>query len=296
MGFQNLHNFKIPFFILLFKIYIMTISANFLIVLLVSISTTLHTPMYFFLSHLSLCDMLFSTSIIPKMLHIVLEEGGTISLNACFIQIQIFGSCCIAECYLLTVMSYDRYVAICNPLLYSSIVDVKLCTRLVIISWMLGFLFALIACVLVGSLDFCNHNIIDHFFCDFIPVLELSCSDTSIAEMESLLVTPFILLFPFLFVFVTYVHIFFTIFGISSTTGRQKTFSTCGSHLTVVSLFYGTLLSIYYSPSRGYVLNINKFVSLFYTVFTPLFNPIIYSLRNKEIRKACYICLRVKQI
>ncbi|KAM8972589.1 olfactory receptor 6F1-like [Pelodytes ibericus] len=289
LGFQNLHNFKIPFFILLLTMYIMTISGNLIIVLLVSTSPILSPPMYFFLGHLSLCDAFLTTNIVPKMLHVILEDRTRISLFGCLTQFQIFGCCCTAECYILTAMSYDRYLAICKPLHYSSIMDSTLRLCLVIWSWLLGFIFALITRILINGLQFCKHKIIDHFFCDFLPILALSCTDTTVVEMEAFMVTPFILLFPFLFVIVTYVYIFCTILGISSTTGRQKTFSTCSSHLAVVCVFYGTLISIYLSPSKGYSLNINKFTSLFYTMVTPLFNPVIYSLRNQEIQKALHL-------
>ncbi|KAM8972591.1 olfactory receptor 11A1-like [Pelodytes ibericus] len=286
LGFQNLHSFKIPFFLLLLTIYVMTICGNFFIVLLVSTSPTLQTPMYFFLSHLSSCDAILTTTIAPYMLHVILEEGSMISLFCCLTQFEIFSWCAATESYLLAVMSYDRYLAICRPLHYSSIMGFRLRLNFVFWCWFLGFFFSLIIRVLVDDLQFCNHNLMDHFFCDLPQILELSCSDTSVVDLEKLVVTPFLLLLPFGFVIYTYIHIFFIIFGIFSNTGRQKTFSTCSSHLTVVCVYYSTLIGIYVSPSRGFVLNINKFTSLLYTMGTPLFNPVIYSLRNQEIRKA----------
>ncbi|XP_063302534.1 olfactory receptor 5P66-like [Pelobates fuscus] len=292
LGFQNLHSLKIPLFILLLAIYIITISGNVIIVLLVSITGLKNSPMYFFLGHLSICDILFITVIVPNMLKVILEDGCKISHFGCLTQLQISECCGAAECYILTIMSYDRYLAICNPLFYSSIMVYKLCFSLVICSWLLSFLLALITCILIDGLQFCNYSMLDHFFCDVLPLLELSCSDTSLVKMEIFMVIPFIAVCPFVFIIVTYVYIFVTILGISSTTGRQKAFSTCSSHLTVVCLFYGTLIIVYLSPSRGHTLNINKFTSLFYTVVTPLLNPIIYSLRNQEIRKSITIFFR----
>ncbi|XP_053319901.1 olfactory receptor 11A1-like [Spea bombifrons] len=290
VGFRNLHGFKIPFFILLLVIYTMTATGNLLIILLISTSRLRLSPMYFFLSHLSFCDFLFTTNIVPKMMQVTFFEGGVISYPGCLVQFYMFGSCTAAECYLLSVMSYDRYLAICHPLRYVAIMD-RLCLHLVSWSWLLAFVFVLITLLLLCRLDFCNANIIDHFYCDLSPLLILSCSDTSAVEMETLILTNFIVLLPFVFVIVTYICIFITILGISSSMGRQKAFSTCSSHLAVVCSYYGSLISIYSAPSEGQSLTVNKVLSLLYTVVTPLFNPIIYSLRNQEIRKRAEIRL-----
>ncbi|XP_075061807.1 olfactory receptor 5P68-like [Mixophyes fleayi] len=284
-GFQDLQSYRIILFIFILLIYIMTVSGNLLIVTLVSTSHLTQSPMYFFLCHLSLCDFLFSTNIVPNMMHVTLEGGNTISYSGCITQFYIFASCTATECYLLTVMSFDRFIAICVPLRYTSIMDHTLCLHLVIWSWLLGFLFVLITVFLICQLQFCNDMTIDHFYCDFIPMLELSCSDTSSVVLETFFFANVIVLLPFLSVIGSYISIFITIMGISSTIRRRKTFSTCSSHLTIVCSYYGSLLSIYLIPSGGHSNNINKSLSLLYILGTPLLNPIIYSLRNKEIQK-----------
>ncbi|XP_075433860.1 olfactory receptor 11A1-like [Ascaphus truei] len=271
---------------LLLMVYIVTVTGNFLIIGLVTSSQQLHFPMYYFLSHLSLSDILLITNIVPQMLKVILEEGATIPLASCIIQFFINGASASTECFLLTVMSYDRYLAICNPLHYSSIMGTRLCNTLAILCWMLGFMLLLIVTWLVCELHLCGPNVIDHFFCEFDPLLELSCSDTSIVEIAVFVLTIPILLFPFVFVLLTYVYISLTILRIPSTTGKQKAFSTCSSHLAVVCVYYGTLIAKYMVPSRGHLQTLNKVLSILCTVLTPLFNPIIYSLRNREMRAA----------
>ncbi|XP_075434289.1 olfactory receptor 6B1-like [Ascaphus truei] len=286
LGFQTLHNFKILLFTLFLMTYIMTISSNLLIIALVSANHQLHSPMYLFLAHLSLSDIMFASVIVPNMLRLIWGQGGTMSVVGCICQLHFFASSVATECFLLTVMSYDRYLAICHPLRYTTIMNFKLCLQLAIWSWLLGFVVTLILIIPVSQLQFCGPNVIDHFFCDFAPLLKHSCYDTSFIEIESFVLTFPVALFPFVFIIVTYVCIFLTILRISSTTGRQKAFSTCSSHLTVVCTYYGTLIIIYVFPSRGHTFTINKVLSLLYTVVTPFFNPLIYSLRNKEIGAA----------
>ncbi|XP_072259294.1 olfactory receptor 11L1-like [Pyxicephalus adspersus] len=192
----------------------------------------------------------------------------------------------ITGCFLLSVMSYDRYLAICNPLRYSSIMDMMSCVNLSVWPWLLGFTLNLLAVLPVSEFDFCVDNIIDHFYCDLFPLQKLSCSDTSFVELEVFVFSLPIFILPCGFIIVTYVYIFHMIFKIPSTTGKQKAFSACSSHIFVVGTFYGTLIAKYMIPSKGHSLLINKIVSLLHTVFTPLFNPIIYSLRNQDIRTA----------
>ncbi|XP_077329910.1 olfactory receptor 5AS1-like [Lithobates pipiens] len=259
---------------------------NILILALVSTTLSLQSPMYFFLSHLSLCDIMISTNVGPKTLQVILTGRCNISFVSCEIQLYVFGASALIECCLLTVMSYDRYLAICNPLHYSIIMKHRLPQFLATLCWVAGFLLALITEILVVELDFCGPNTIDHFFCDLAPLLSLSCSDTKQVEIQVSITVIGIVMSQLFFVIVTYICIFTSILQISSIASRQKVFSTCSSHLTVVSTYYGTLITLYVAPSRGYSLNLNKLLSLFNTIITPLFNPIIYTLRNKEIRIA----------
>ncbi|MEE6505987.1 hypothetical protein FKM82_007442 [Ascaphus truei] len=296
LGFPAVHNFKILLFLVFLLLYIFTLAGNFLIIALVSTSHHLHTPMYFFLSHLSLSDILMTTDIVPNMLYVIMAEGGVISLIGCITQYFIFSVSVGAECFLLTVMSYDRYLAICNPLRYSAIMDFKLCCQMIFWCWFSAFVASLCMAIMVSSFQLCNPNVIDHFFCDLTPLLEHSCSNRFIVDtVLSFLGIPCVIL-PFIFIIATYVCISLTILRISSTTGRQKAFSTCSSHLAVVCTYYGTLFAKYVVPSKGQSLNVKKITSLLYTVATPFLNPIIYTLRNKEIQAALckYISIRVQ--
>ncbi|XP_053544800.1 olfactory receptor 502-like [Bombina bombina] len=294
LGFGNLQNYKTLFICLLIIIYMLTLVGNLLLIMLVSASKDLHSPMYFFLTQLSCSDILFATNIVPNLLHVIALERGTISYSACFSQFFFYGLSATTECFLLTVMSYDRYLAICNPLRYLSIMDVKYCLHLISWSWVTGFAVTLTIVTLVCSLTFCGPNIIDHFFCDFSPLLKLSCSNTQVVAITNLVLATPITLLLFNLVVISYIYIFLAILRIPSTTGRQKTFSTCSSHLAVVCTYYGTLFTIYGIPSGEHSLDINKALSLLYTVGTPFLNPIIYSLRNKQIKEALkrYIYLR----
>ncbi|XP_068129397.1 olfactory receptor 5G9-like [Hyperolius riggenbachi] len=291
LGFEDLHNFKYFVFSLFLVIYLVTMAGNVLIIVLVSASSHLQSPMFFFLGHLSISDMILISNIIPNMLHVILLGGRSkMSLNGCVVQYLVYGSLVSTECLLLTSMSYDRYVAICKPLHYITIMDHKCCMYLVTFSWLLGITITLIT-MFFQTLWFCGPNVIDHYFCDLGPLLELSCSDTTIVKYEVLIVSSIFTIIPFVFITVTYICIFMAIMKITSIMGRQKTFSTCSSHLTVVCAYYGALFVMYVVPSRGQSLNMNKGVSLMYTVVTPLFNPIIYSLRNQEMRTVMWKCL-----
>ncbi|XP_077118582.1 olfactory receptor 11L1-like [Ranitomeya variabilis] len=286
LGFHSSQNLNYLLFTILLLIYCVTLCGNFLMVALVTFSTDLHQPMYFFLTQLSIADLLLTTDIVPIMLHNLFHKVGEISFFGCIAQFYVFAFCECSECLLLTVMSYDRYLAICNPLRYGTIMSLSLCLKLVIISWVLSFSISTVEIASTSSLEFCGPNDIDHFFCDLPPILELSCSDISGVQLEIMLTGVPVLLFPFIVIIISYTYIIFVILKIPSATGRQKTFSTCSSHLIVVSIFYGTLFGVYVLPTKGQSLNIATFLSLMYTVGTPLMNPVIYSLRNTQIMKA----------
>ncbi|CAN2391679.1 Olfactory receptor, partial [Pristimantis euphronides] len=275
-------------FCLLLMIYCWTISMNVLLIALVSVSKNLHTPMYFFLTQLFMNDILLITDIAPNLLHILVNNGGTITFSDCITQLYFFSASEASECLLLTVMSYDRYVAICDPLHYASIMTRVYCMKLATASWIVGFSIIWIGILTTSLMVFCGPNIIDHLFCDLVPLLDISCSDTSIVQLEVSFLSILLVIIPSLIIVTSYSNIIVTILRIPSSTGRQKAFSTCSSHLIVVSIFYWTLFSVYVFPTRGQSPTISKILSLLYTVFTPLINPIIYTLRNKDIRKALH--------
>ncbi|OCT91022.1 olfactory receptor 1 [Xenopus laevis] len=290
LGFQNLHNFKIPLFSLFLLIYIMTVWENVLIIVLVSTSQNLQSPMYFFLQQLSLSDLLESTIILPILLQTVLHDKFTLSVVGCLNQLYFFSMTEAFEMFLLAVMSYDRYVAICIPLRYSSIMSHRVCITFILISWALDLVIEVVPMNLMGTLQFCDQNTVDHFFCDFFPLIELACSDTFLVQIVAFFLSIPMLFIPFILVIVSYMCIAHAILKIVSNTGRQKAFSTCSSHLAVVSLFYGALIAIYVVPPKQGPQIISKIISLLYTVLIPLVNPVIYGLRSKQINCAFKTC------
>ncbi|XP_056425567.1 olfactory receptor 1009-like [Hyla sarda] len=288
LGFQVSRGLRLFLFCLFLVVYCLTICGNLLIITLVSTSKNLHTPMYFFISHLSISDILVSTDIVPNLLHILLNNGGTMTFIGCMTQFYFFCASETFECLLLTVMSYDRYVAICNPLRYSSIVTHGICMKLAAMCWLLGIAISSIISTTPLKLIFCGSNIIDHVFCDILPLLGLVCSDAFIVQLEIYVLGIPSVIIPTTIIVGSYTYIVLTILRIPSNSGRQKAFSTCSSHLIVVSIFYGTIFSVYIVQTKGQTLTMSKILSLLYTVFTPLVNPIIYSLRNKDIKKAVH--------
>ncbi|XP_072006487.1 olfactory receptor-like protein DTMT [Engystomops pustulosus] len=285
-GFQIHKTLRIFLFCLLLVVYCGTICGNLLIIVLVSTSRNLHTPMYFFISQLSVSDLLVVTDVVPNLLHILLNNGGVVISIACISQLYFFCASEGFECFLLAVMSYDRYVAICNPLHYSTIMTSRHCMILSILCWLLAFSIILIYIIKTANVIFCGANIIDHLFCDIVPLLELACSDTFVIHLEIYVIGIPVVIIPTTIIVSSYTNIVLAVLRIPTTTGRQKAFSTCSSHLIVVSIFYWSMFSVYIVPTKGQSSTISKILSLLYTVFTPLMNPIIYSLRNKDIKKA----------
>ncbi|XP_073402864.1 olfactory receptor 6P1-like [Dendrobates tinctorius] len=284
LGFPDITGFKaIAFFIILLISYILTLMINSLVMVLVSIKPQLHSPMYFFLQQLSLVESMFLTLIVPNMLRVVWLEGATISVIGCITQTYLYCAIGCTECHLLTVMAYDRYLAICNPLRYNSIMNTRLQHRLVIYCWVAGFLLTQVTLNFLCQVEFCGPHVINHFFCDLVPFVEVTCFKFAL-QLEIMILSIPIIAIPFILVIISYICVFITIFSISSSKGRKKAFSTCSSHLSVVTMYYGTLITIYMVPADGYTLIINKLISFLYIVVTPLFNPIIYCLRNQEMR------------
>ncbi|XP_069618737.1 olfactory receptor 6N1-like [Ranitomeya imitator] len=292
LGFQGSPSIRIFLFCFFLVVYCGTICGNLLIITLVSTSKNLRTPMYFFISQLSMNDIFLSTHIAPNMLHILINNGGTITISGCICQFYFFSTAEASECFLLTVMSYDRYVAICNPLRYTSIMTAEYCAKLSATCWLIGFSIILIDIFTISKLKFCGPNTIDHFFCDLLPLQEMSCSDIFILRLEIFFLSIISVIIPTIIIILSYFNIIVTILRTPSSTGRQKAFSTCSSHLTVVSIYYWTMFGVYVFPVKVETLSISKVLSLVYTVFTPLINPMIYSLRNKDIHKALKNAIR----
>ncbi|XP_006268376.1 olfactory receptor 10A4-like [Alligator mississippiensis] len=286
IGFSNHPNLQGPLFLIFLVIYTITLMGNILIILVTTLDSALQSPMYFFLRNLSSLEICFNLVIVPKMLVNLLVENKTISYSGCAAQMYFFFFFGAAECCLLAAMAYDRFVAICNPLRYPEIMNRRACFQLIGASWFSGFPVSTVQTTWIFSLPFCGPNRINHFFCDSPPVLDLACADTYLFEIEALTATVLFIMFPFLLILVSYVRIITTILRMPSKEGRHKAFSTCSSHLVVVTLFYGTASSTYFRPKSSYSPDTKKLLSLSYTVITPMLNPIIYSLRNNEVKGA----------
>ncbi|XP_062985080.1 olfactory receptor 2A5-like [Elgaria multicarinata webbii] len=266
--------------------YIITLVGNTVILLLIWLDSRLHTPMYFFLSHLACVDICYTSSTVPQMLANLQSPRQTISLIGCAIQMHIFLMLAITECFLLAVMAYDRYVAICHPLHYTFLMNKTMSINLVITSWTSGFLLPIIHTVLTWQLPFCGPNLIDHYFCEMPAILKLACADTEVIEKVTSVGCIFTLLMPISFIMMTYIRILASILKMQSARGRYKAFSTCASHVTLVVLFYGSAIFMYMRPESSHSPGEDKMISLVYSIIIPMFNPMIYSLRNKEVKGA----------
>lgn len=273
-------------FVVFLVIYLITVVGNVSMILLIRSDSKLHTPMYFFLSHLSFVDLCYATSVAPQMLVHFLSKRKAISFLGCLLQFHFFIALVITDYYMLTVMAYDRYVAICNPLLYGSKMSRCVCLSLVATPYIYGFANGLAQTILMLRLSFCGPNEINHFYCADPPLIVLACSDTYVKETAMFVVAGFNLTCSLAIILISYIFIFTTILRIRSAEGRRKAFSTCGSHLTAVTIFYGTLFCMHLRPPSETSVEQGKIVAVFYIFVSPMLNPLIYSLRNKDVKQA----------
>ncbi|XP_051847539.1 olfactory receptor 13C9-like [Antechinus flavipes] len=285
LGFSEYPKIEVLIFLLCLLMYIVIVLGNGIIIILTILDCHLHTPMYFFLSNLSFLDICFTSSFIPKMLANFSSERKTISFSGCIIQMYISLAMGSTECVLLATMAFDRYMAICNPLRYPIIMNKRLCVQLVVTSWVVGFLNSTMETALIIGLPFCGKNVINHFVCEILALLKLACADISLNEIIMLIDSITLAFSPLMLIIISYIFILSAILRINSAEGRKKAFSTCSAHLTVVTVFYGTILFMYMKPKSKNSIT-DKFITLFYSVVTPMLNPIIYSLRNKEVNAA----------
>ncbi|ELW65900.1 Olfactory receptor 8J2 [Tupaia chinensis] len=286
MGVSDKPELQIPLFFVFLVIYGLTVTGNLGIITLTSVDSRLQTPMYFFLRHLAIINFGNATVIAPKMLVNFLVTKKTISYYGCAAQLGGFLVFIVAEIFMLSAMAYDRYVAICKPLLYMVVVSPRVCFLLVALTYLHSLTTALTVSSCVFSVSYCSSNLINHFYCDNVPLLALACSDTYIPETAVFTFSGTNLFFSMVIVLVSYFNIILAILRIRSSEGRQKAFSTCASHMMAVTVFYGTLLFMYLQPRTNHSLDTDKMASVFYTLVIPMLNPLIYSLRNKDVKNA----------
>uniref|UniRef100_A0A670JBH0 Olfactory receptor n=1 Tax=Podarcis muralis TaxID=64176 RepID=A0A670JBH0_PODMU len=286
VGFTSVRWLQLLLFVLLLIIYFLTIGGNVLIISITLLDHRLQTPMYFFLRNFSLLEIGFTSSTIPKVLLNLAFDDKTISVSGCFTQSFFYFILGTTEFFLLATMSFDRYVAICNPLRYTTIMNSRLCTHLVLGSWIFSFLYLIVPLILLFRLPFCGPNVINHFFCDNLPLVKLACTDTQSLELLDFLLATFSVLGTLTVTIVSYIKIISTIMYIPSKAGRQKAFSTCASHLLVVFITYGSCIFMYVKPRQSGGLDLSTTVGVLNNVVSPLLNPFIYSLRNKQVKEA----------
>ncbi|KAM3919040.1 olfactory receptor 2D3-like [Leptodactylus fuscus] len=296
LGLSNVPHLQVIFFVILLAMYLMTISGNLLLIIIARINPKLHTPMYFFLTNLSIIDTVFSSSIVPLILMNTLAKDKSISSLGC--ATQMFFSIILGdtECMILAVMAYDRFVAICRPLHYNTIMNKTLCLYLIVGSWSVGIIDSFVQVNLLFQLPFCNYLDINHYFCAGPTLIRMSCGDTFLNELYMYIIGTIIAACSFFLILFSYVHIISNILKITSSQGRQKTFSTCGSHLTVVTLFYGTIMVVYLGPhsTTSTSNETDKVLTIINTVVTPMLNPFIYSIRNKDVKNTIITQLKRK--
>ncbi|XP_025151739.3 olfactory receptor 2B2 [Bubalus bubalis] len=286
LGFSDRPWLELPLFVVFLISYILTILGNLAIIIVSRLDSKLHTPMYFFLTNLSLLDLCYTTSIVPQMLVNICSIRKVISYGGCVAQLFISLALGSTECLLLAVMSFDRFAAICRPLHYSVIMHQRLCLQLAAASWISGFSNSVLQSTLTLQMPLCGHNEVDHFFCEVPALLRLSCVDTTANEAELFFISVLFLLIPVTLILISYAFIVQVVLRIQSVEGRRKAFGICGSHLIVVSLFYGTAIYMYLQPPSPASKDRGKMVSLFYGIITPMLNPLIYTLRNKDVKGA----------
>ncbi|KAM8971015.1 putative olfactory receptor 5AK3 [Sarcophilus harrisii] len=292
LGFAVRQELQYMLFLVFLIIYMTSLVGNVGMILLIKYDARLHTPMYFFLQNLAFVDLCYTSAITPKMLFNFLVSDKSISYSGCVTQLYVYGVFATVECYLLAAMAVDRYVAICNPLRYPIVMSQRACIQLATGSYVMGSLNATTHTGFLFSLSFCNSNVINHFFCDVPPILALSCSDINVNVMLLIIFVGFNLVSTLLVVFLSYIYILAAILRMSSAAGRYKAFSTCASHMTAVTIFYGTLSYMYLQPSSSESQENDKVASVFYGIVIPMLNPLIYSLRNKEVKEAVKMLMK----
>ena len=275
--------------------YLVNVGGNSVIIAAIRGDVRLHTPMYFFLSNLSFVDICFTNVIVPQMLANMQSKSKKVPFTQCLTQMYFFVACAITDSFLLAAMALDRYVAICHPLRYTTTMNPRRCFQLVTASWLVSHLHSLTHTIVMARLSFCGPNTIHHFFCDVQPLLTLSCSDTSVNELLAFTEGSLVIMSPFIFITVSYVYITRAVLRVPSRRGRYKVFSTCGPHLMVVALYYGTAISVYIRPSSTYSVTKDRVVTVIYTVVIPMLNPFIYSLRNRDMKQALRKLARRKE-
>ena len=286
LGLTDDPGLQVPLFIMFTLIYLIDVVGNMAIIMLVLMDSHLHTPMYFFICNLSVVDLGYSSAVTPLVMSEFFIVSKVVSYNACAAQMFFFVGFATGENYLLTSMAYDRYVAVCKPLYYSTRMTTSVCIFLNIGSYICGFLNAIFHVGDIFSLSFCKSNVVHHFFCDVPAVLALSCSDIHLSEMILIFLSTFNVFFALLIISVSYLFIVITVLKMKSDKGHQKALSTCASHLIVVSIFYSTVIFMYLQPSSSHSMDADKVASMFYTMIIPTLNPLVYSLRNKEVNNA----------